>query len=200
MVGARSAAMGFNRLVDADIDARNPRTAGRETPSGDISKPAAAGFIAGFSALFIFSAAMLWPFPMITIQDMILNALAAGILVGIGGGIILKSLGSAGGLDILTVILFKKYSIRPGTVILVFNGVLMLFAAIRIPLEMVLYTLIFLFVSTHFTNLVIIGLSQRKSLFIISSKWEQISKEIMSKLQRGVTILHGEGGCPWSSR
>ena len=40
---------------------------------------------------------------------MILNTLAAGILTGVGSGLILKSLGSAGGLDILTVILFKNF-------------------------------------------------------------------------------------------
>ena len=39
MVAARSAAMGFNRLVDADFDAANPRTAMREIPRGLISRP-----------------------------------------------------------------------------------------------------------------------------------------------------------------
>ncbi len=59
MVGARSAAMGFNRIADAAIDARNPRTAGREIPSGKLSLPAATLFVAAFSGLFILSAAML---------------------------------------------------------------------------------------------------------------------------------------------
>ncbi len=59
MVGARSAAMGFNRIVDADIDAKNPRTLIREIPSGILSRKDAALFVIGSSALFIFSAAML---------------------------------------------------------------------------------------------------------------------------------------------
>ena len=45
MVGARSAAMTFNRIVDRDIDARNPRTAGRELPSGKLSVGFAWGFL-----------------------------------------------------------------------------------------------------------------------------------------------------------
>lgn len=45
MIGGRSAAMGFNRLVDADIDARNPRTRGRAIPAGHVSKPMAAAFV-----------------------------------------------------------------------------------------------------------------------------------------------------------
>ena len=64
----------------------------------------------------------------------------------------------------------------------------------RIPLDMVLFTLIFLFVSTHFFNLVVTGLSQRKSVMIISPKWKAVSMEIMKRLNRGVTIVHGQGG------
>lgn len=45
MVGARSAAMTFNRIVDSDIDAKNPRTAGRELPSGKLSLPFAWFFL-----------------------------------------------------------------------------------------------------------------------------------------------------------
>lgn len=59
MVGARSAAMGFNRITDADIDAKNPRTLIREIPAGLLTQKDAALFVAGSSALFILSAAML---------------------------------------------------------------------------------------------------------------------------------------------
>jgi 4-hydroxybenzoate polyprenyltransferase len=53
MVAARSAAMGFNRLVDAHYDARNPRTAMRELPRGAMSHREASAFVALSSALFI---------------------------------------------------------------------------------------------------------------------------------------------------
>jgi len=151
-------------------------------------------FFYSLAGMSVYSAVMLCPFPILPVEDMILSALAAGIVTGIGSGIILKSLGSAGGLDILTVILFKKYSIRPGPFVLAFNSILMLVAAARIPMEMVLYTLIYLFVSTHFMNLVIVGLSQRKAIMIISPKWEEISQEIMNRLNRGVTVVPGRGG------
>ena len=59
MVGARSAAMGFNRIVDADIDLKNARTAIREIPSGLLSKKESLVFVAVSSLVFIFSAAML---------------------------------------------------------------------------------------------------------------------------------------------
>ena len=59
MVGARSAAMAFNRLVDSDIDARNPRTATRHLPAGLLSRVFAWGFVIGASAVFVAAAAML---------------------------------------------------------------------------------------------------------------------------------------------
>lgn len=61
MVGARSAAMGFNRLVDADIDARNPRTMGRAIPAGQVSRPMASVFILMSVLLLELSAAKLNP-------------------------------------------------------------------------------------------------------------------------------------------
>lgn len=59
MVGARSAAMGFNRIVDADIDLKNERTAIREIPSGLLSKKESLLFVVLSSLVFIFCAAML---------------------------------------------------------------------------------------------------------------------------------------------
>jgi 4-hydroxybenzoate polyprenyltransferase len=59
MVSARSAAMGFNRLVDADHDALNPRTALRELPRGAMTRREAALFVMVASALFVFGASRL---------------------------------------------------------------------------------------------------------------------------------------------
>jgi 4-hydroxybenzoate polyprenyltransferase len=64
MVTARSAAMGFNRLVDAGFDARNPRTAGRELPAGRMSRTEARIFVVAASAAFVVSAAQLGTLPL----------------------------------------------------------------------------------------------------------------------------------------
>jgi 4-hydroxybenzoate polyprenyltransferase len=70
MVGARSLAMALNRLIDAGIDARNPRTAGRELPSGQLSVAQVGVFCAASLALFVLSVwqlapltHVLWPIP-----------------------------------------------------------------------------------------------------------------------------------------
>jgi 4-hydroxybenzoate polyprenyltransferase len=72
MVGARSLAMALNRLVDAGIDARNPRTAGRELPSGQLSVAQVAVFCAASLALFLVAVFQLapkthylWPIPVL---------------------------------------------------------------------------------------------------------------------------------------
>jgi 4-hydroxybenzoate polyprenyltransferase len=61
MVAARSAAMGFNRLVDARYDALNPRTASRELPQGAMSKSEATAFVVIASAAFVFASWQLSP-------------------------------------------------------------------------------------------------------------------------------------------
>jgi 4-hydroxybenzoate polyprenyltransferase len=72
MVGARSLAMALNRLIDAGIDARNPRTAGRELPSGQLSIVQVAVFCAASLALFLVAVWQLapkthylWPIPVV---------------------------------------------------------------------------------------------------------------------------------------
>jgi 4-hydroxybenzoate polyprenyltransferase len=61
MVAARSAAMGFNRLVDARFDALNPRTAGRELPRGAMTFREATLFVVIASAIFVYAAWRLGP-------------------------------------------------------------------------------------------------------------------------------------------
>ena len=61
MVGARSAAMSFNRLIDRDLDARNPRTAQRALPAGLLSARFVTGFALLSSAVLVFAAYQLNP-------------------------------------------------------------------------------------------------------------------------------------------
>src|SRR6185436_13299333 len=61
MVGARSAAMGFNRLADHALDAQNPRTAGRELPAGRLARAEVWAFVGLALLAFVLAAAMLNP-------------------------------------------------------------------------------------------------------------------------------------------
>lgn len=146
------------------------------------------------AGLFIFSAAVELVRAGNPLQDRYLAALLAGLVFGSGCGLILKSVGSAGGTDILSIMLFKRYGIRLGTTVLMFNSVVLLISLLMFALESVLFTLIFMFVSTRVVDLVVTGLSQRKAVMIISKQWREMADVIKSDLNRGVTVLHGEGG------
>ncbi len=145
------------------------------------------------AGMLIFTAAVEWVHFPVPVNDQILNALLAGILMGTGSGTILKSQGSAGGLDILSVVLLKRFSIRLGSTILAFNVAVLTAGTILFTLEKALYTLIYLYVNAHMVNLMITGLSQRKAAQIITPQWEDIAQHIMRDMHRGVTILNGQG-------
>ena len=151
-------------------------------------------FLYSIAGMFIFTGTLEWIHVSLPVHDKMLSAILAGIIVGAGSGIILRSLGSAGGLDILSVILLKRFSIRLGSTILAFNSLILVAGAVLFSLEGALYTLIYIFVSSYMVNLVVTGLSQRKAVYIISPQWEEISHEIMDKIQRGVTVIKGQGG------
>jgi len=150
-------------------------------------------FLYSLVGMTIFSGALEWIHFSLHIQDMLSSALFAGIITGTGVGITLKSLGSAGGIDILSVALLRRFSIRLGTTTLAFNSILLLAAAVLFPLEKAMYTLIYIYVSARIINLVVTGLSQRKAILIISDLAEEISRKILNDIHRGVTILNGEG-------
>lgn len=151
-------------------------------------------FLYSVAGMILFSLATAVIHIAIPVHDKMLAAIFAGIISGAGGGIILRSLGSAGGMDILSIILLKRFSIRLGTSILVLNALILGFAAYVFSLQDALYTLIFLFVSTRVLNVFVFGLSQRKTVYIISLHWEAIYRGIIEKIHRGVTILNGRGG------
>jgi len=151
-------------------------------------------FFYSIAGMFIFTGTLTWIHISLPVHDKMLSAILAGIIVGVGSGIILRSLGSAGGLDILSVIFVKRFSIRLGSTILAFNSLILVAGAVLFSLEGALYTLIYIYVSSYMVNLVVTGLSQRKAVYIISPQWEEISHEIMDKIQRGVTVIKGQGG------
>ncbi len=146
------------------------------------------GGIVAFSAM---ASAVHVPAPKIT--DPILAALFAGVVCGAGAGIILRSLGSAGGLDILAVILNKKYGLRPGSVISLVNILIICVGAFFHNFELSLYSIIYVYTSGASVDAVLTGFNRRKSMMIVSDKSEDIAAEILTRVNRGVTYLMGKG-------
>ena len=131
--------------------------------------------------------------PAVAIEDPILAALFAGIICGAGVGVILRSIGSTGGIDILAVYVNQKFGFRPGSVSFVFNSMVLLFGAYFFGLEIALYTLIYVFTSSRVLDAVLSGFNQRMSTMVVSERTDEMAKEIFSKVNRGVTFLKGKG-------
>ncbi len=158
------------------------------------------GFIIG-RRFFLYSVAgtlllivsIAWVDVAIPVNDKLLAALLAGMIHGLGSGIILKSLGSSGGTDILAVIFFERFSVQLGTTKLIFNILVLVAAAILFSLEAALYAFIYLYIATRMVDLVVTSLHMRKTFFIVSPSGETIARRILNEIQRGVTILRGKG-------
>ncbi|MEE4111207.1 MAG: YitT family protein [Desulfobacteraceae bacterium] len=127
------------------------------------------------------------------IKEPMLAVLAGGVLMGAGSGLVLHSLGSAGGLDIIGIILNQKFSIRLGTFYFAFNLVLFAFSFGALETDLVLYSLFMSFISSQTLDYVLAFSNQRKMVFIISDLNEKIAREIQDRLSRGVTFLEGSG-------
>ena len=151
-------------------------------------------------AVFSFAASVIPPTELLHIDNKILAAILGGIIYGMGGGIILRSAGSGGGLDILAVYLNKKWEIRLGWTYSLFNSVLLIGGAIIFSLETALYTLVFIFTTGKVIDAVITGFNQRKQILIVSNQPELLAQEILQRLNRGVTFLDGEGAYSHKSK
>lgn len=151
-------------------------------------------FLYSIVGTLIFSSAVEWIYIPIPVQDKFLCAILAGIIMGVGTGIILRSAGSSGGTDILSVMVLTRFAIRMGNTVIAFNTAILIITALLFSLESALYTLIFIYVTAHFLDLIVTGLSQRKSVMIISRSQEEIVRTIMKTLNRGVTVIKGRGG------
>ncbi|MBW2655595.1 MAG: YitT family protein [Deltaproteobacteria bacterium] len=134
----------------------------------------------------------------IPFKDLVLAVLAGGTIIGAGAGIIFRSLGSAGGNDIISVILNQKFGIRIGTYNFGFTFILFLFSFGTLDTDLILYSMAMSYITSQVIEYFITLFNQRKMIFIISNNPRQITDEIMKKLNRGATFLKGEGA--YSSR
>lgn len=129
----------------------------------------------------------------IPLDDLTLVAVFGGILNGIGMGIVFRRRGSLGGTDIVAVIFNRFASFSLGSVLMAINAIILTLSAIYFNIQLALYTMIAMYISTQVIDFVQEGLNYRKSIIIISDRAEEITSRILLKLHRGVTFLHGEG-------
>lgn len=130
----------------------------------------------------------------IMVNDMMLSAILAGLINGIGAGMILRSSGSSGGTDIFSVILSSKFGFKLGSTFLAFNVIILVSSVVFFSLDEALFTLVYIFVSSKIIDRAIYGYSQRKAITIISEKWKAINATIVEEMQHSTTLMPATGG------
>lgn len=127
------------------------------------------------------------------VDDKLLSSIYAGVIGGIGIGMIFRNRASMGGTDIIAVVLKKKFGMNISTLSFAMNAIVVLIGVFINTIEIALYTLISMYITSLVMERVIDGLDRKKLLFIVTEKEEEVSNAIMEKVNRGVTYFYGEG-------
>ncbi len=127
------------------------------------------------------------------IQDQLYAAIAAGALCGVGCGLVLRTLGSNGGLDVIAVMLNQKYNFGIGKFYFLFNFFLFIFSLFVLDIDLVIASLILVFILSIVMEYTMSSFNERKLVLIISDKSQEIADEMISHLKMGATFITGKG-------
>ena len=127
-------------------------------------------------------------------EDILLNTLFSGLGLGISLGIVIRAGASTGGMDIPPLVLKKLFHIPVSVSLWLFDFCIMLSQMMYHNLEDLLYGIILLMVISYALNKMLLLGTSKTEVKIVSPKADQIRDAILSKIDRGVTMLHGEGG------
>ncbi len=127
-------------------------------------------------------------------DDLLLNTLFAGLGLGLSLGMVMRGGASTGGMDIPPLVLKKIFRIPVSVSLWAFDFAIMLTQMIYHTLEDLLYGVILLMVISSALNKVLLLGTSRTEVKIVSPQAAAIRDAILSKVDRGVTMLHGEGG------
>lgn len=162
------------------------------------------GHVFAFRSLFatvLFSLLIdLIPLPPMTMEPL-LGAVFGGVLLGAGLGLILRGGATTGGTDMAARMVHSHFQhVSVGALLFVIDCTVVLMAGVTIEAEYALYAFISIYVSSKVIDVVMLGLSSDKACYVISSQHEAIKELLIVKLDRGVTVLHAEGGYSGESR
>lgn len=131
----------------------------------------------------------------VTVTDQtLLNVLFAGMGLGLSLGLVLRGGASTGGMDIPPLVLQKFFHIPVSASLWVFDFVILMVQLIYHPLEDLLFgILLIITVSVTLSKVMLLGTS-RTEVKIVSNQALEIRDAILGKVDRGVTLLHGESG------
>jgi len=153
------------------------------------------GRFLGYSMLAMTTMSVAFMF--IDVQFNIANQLYAavvyGVILGAGGGMVLRSLGSNGGLDVVAVIVHQRFNIAFGKFFFAFNALLFTASFIFLDNDLVIASLIGVFITATTIDYVLSLFNQRKLALIVSGQPETIVRRVQDNLRLGATLLPATG-------
>ena len=148
-----------------------------------------------YSALAMLTVSISYQFINIPIQidNQLYAAIVFGAVFGVGSGTVLRSLGSNGGADVLAIILYQKYNLGVGKFSFGFNLILYLVCFFSMPADLVIASMIAIFIAAQTIDYTLSLFSQRKLVFVISPQAEEIADQLMNLLKIGTTMVPAVG-------
>jgi uncharacterized membrane-anchored protein YitT (DUF2179 family) len=126
--------------------------------------------------------------------DTFLAAIFAGLLVGVGLGLIFRTGGTSGGSTILARLANQLLGWSIGKGMLVFDILVVVGSVFIIGLEKAMYTLLVVYIGAKAIDFIVEGLDEKVAVMIISNAPELVLESITQKMSRGLTVLDGRGG------
>lgn len=125
---------------------------------------------------------------------LLLAVIFAGVIQGFGSGLIFKAGFSSGGTDIINQILSKYLKVSIGNAMYMSDGTIIILSGIVFGINKIMYAILLLYIISYITDRVILGVSDSKSFYIITSEDKKIKQYIIENLHHSVTELSAEGG------
>ncbi len=127
------------------------------------------------------------------IKSLLIATLYGGVCVGLGIGLVLKANASAGGTTIIARIIASKTQLKPGSVIMILDAIIIISVGIIFKnFEGVLWSIISIYVSSIVIDKIVVGGISEKLVNIVSEKTDEISMAIRNELDRDGTIVSGQ--------
>lgn len=127
-------------------------------------------------------------------QDIFLCAVFSGLGIGISLGIVIRAGASTGGMDIPPLVLQHCFRLPVSVTMYAFDFCILLLQAMFCPAEMVLYGIILVMIYTLVLDKLMLMGTSKTEVKVVSEQADEIREAILKKLDRGVTMLDGEGG------
>lgn len=125
-------------------------------------------------------------------DDILLSAIYAGILCGLGVGLVFRAGASTGGMDIPPLLLNKHFEIPLAVGMYTFDVIFLLIQSLFSNMEQILYGLVMVFLTSMVINKVMVAGTNKMQLFIISKKYEEIKAALLYVQNVGLTMVNVE--------